>query len=57
MSFEADHQQKTKPVQPVVTRAPCKCGCSAFREASRITQPNGSVSVMYECTACGEYQL
>lgn len=28
-----------------------------FREANRIAQPGGGVSVMFECVACGEYRL
>jgi predicted nucleic-acid-binding Zn-ribbon protein len=47
-----------KTVQPRETQRPClKCGCTQFREASRIGQTGGADSIMYECVECGEYRL
>lgn len=40
--------------QPVKS---CACGSTSFLEVHRIFQPKGKVSIMYECTECGEYRL
>lgn len=47
---------KDEPVKIAGTRT-CRCGSKSFREVHRITQIRGSVSIMYECTECGEYSL
>jgi hypothetical protein len=45
------------PMNVVEMMPPCKCGCTKFREANRINQVGGGVSVMFECVECGEYRL
>lgn len=58
--MEPNENPKRAPTipPPVIERpVPCACGSHRFREAHRIVQTGGGVSVMYECVACGEYRL
>jgi hypothetical protein len=58
----SDQEQTPKPKKPMPSplserERPClRCGAKRFREASKIER-EGKISLMYECLACGEYQL
>jgi len=55
-------QEKSEPEEDALPRVVvrpnrCKCGSWSCREANRMEHDDGTVSVMYECVACGEYRL